>query len=193
VLERVDASAGCSIKDSFASLALAPFGFEVLFSATWIARAPGAPPHGSPSGETVLVDRPVSGWTVVDDADEFARWEQAWRRDDDPTDVLRTTLLDDPTIVVVALRAGVGERVVAGAILNEAAGVVGISNLFVAPDVEGAGSSAWAGCVPIAERRFPGATLVGYESGPALDVARAQGLRPLGPLRVWRRVPDAPS
>jgi hypothetical protein len=36
LLARVDASVGCSIKDSFADLELAPYGFRVLFEAEWI-------------------------------------------------------------------------------------------------------------------------------------------------------------
>lgn len=189
LLARVDASAGCSIKDSFASLDLGPFGFQVLFAATWIARAPGAEPSGSAE----------RGWTVVDDTEAFARWEQAWRRDDDPSGVLHADLLDDPSIAVLALVADAGDEVLAGAILNEAAGVVGISNLFVSVDTDteagstASATSAWAGCLAFAERRFPRATLVGYESGPMLDVARAQGFHPLGPLRVWIQPSDVPS
>ncbi|MGQ0433617.1 MAG: hypothetical protein ACT452_14550 [Microthrixaceae bacterium] len=180
LLARIDASAGCSIKDSFGSLDLAPFGFEVLFDATWIVRRPGAEPAGSAE----------QGWTVVDDTDGFECWEQAWRGEDDSAPVLQPDLLDDRSVAVVALAPGGGERVVAGAILNEAAGVVGVSNVFV---TSAAGRGAWGGCIAIAERRFPGATLVGYESGPALEVACAQGFHPVGPLRVWLRATDAPS
>ena len=38
LLARIDASEGCSIKDSFASLDLHPFGFRELFDAQWITR-----------------------------------------------------------------------------------------------------------------------------------------------------------
>jgi hypothetical protein len=38
LLGRIDASPGCSIKDSYADLALAPAGFEVLFEAEWVRR-----------------------------------------------------------------------------------------------------------------------------------------------------------
>lgn len=44
ILPFVDASAGCSVKDSFATLALP--GFSVLFEATWIACGPGVPEPG---------------------------------------------------------------------------------------------------------------------------------------------------
>src|SRR4051812_15652056 len=42
VLTRIDRSPGCSLKDSYASTDLAPLGFDVLFTATWI-RFAGTP------------------------------------------------------------------------------------------------------------------------------------------------------
>jgi hypothetical protein len=38
LLGRIDATPGCSIKDSYAGLDLTPYHFEVLFEAEWIAR-----------------------------------------------------------------------------------------------------------------------------------------------------------
>ncbi|KZB82170.1 hypothetical protein AVL48_09550 [Amycolatopsis regifaucium] len=38
VLDGIDTSPGCSVKDSFGCLDLSEAGFEVLFEATWIAR-----------------------------------------------------------------------------------------------------------------------------------------------------------
>jgi hypothetical protein len=46
ILERVDTSPGCSVKDSFASLDLSSAGFRVLFEAEWIQRTPGRPTLG---------------------------------------------------------------------------------------------------------------------------------------------------
>jgi hypothetical protein len=46
VLPFVDGSAGCSVKDSFATLDLSAEGFTVLFDATWIACGPGVPEPG---------------------------------------------------------------------------------------------------------------------------------------------------
>src|SRR5262245_42731752 len=40
VLDRIDASPGCSVKDSFVTLNLP--GFSTLFEAQWIARTPGS-------------------------------------------------------------------------------------------------------------------------------------------------------
>jgi hypothetical protein len=53
VLERIDTSSGASVKDSFATLDLSPYGFEILFEAQWFTRPP-------------LVD-PVSDWTGESD------------------------------------------------------------------------------------------------------------------------------
>lgn len=61
VLPLIDASAGCSVKDSFATLELP--GFSVLFEATWIACGPGVPEagwerttgHGFPVDDAVAV------------------------------------------------------------------------------------------------------------------------------------------
>ncbi|RSD22124.1 hypothetical protein [Amycolatopsis eburnea] len=58
VLPFIDGSAGCSVKDSFATLDLP--GFSVLFEATWLACGPGVPEPGwqraaSPLGPTVAV------------------------------------------------------------------------------------------------------------------------------------------
>ncbi|MFI5590838.1 hypothetical protein ACIA5G_37725 [Amycolatopsis sp. NPDC051758] len=58
VLPFVDGSAGCSVKDSFATLELP--GFSVLFEATWIGCGPGIPEPGwqraaSPLGDSVAL------------------------------------------------------------------------------------------------------------------------------------------
>lgn len=58
VLPFIDGSAGCSVKDSFATLELP--GFSVLFEATWIACGPGVPEPGwqrtaSPLGPSVAL------------------------------------------------------------------------------------------------------------------------------------------
>ena len=59
-------------------------------------------------------------------------------------------------------------------------GVVGLSN-FTGPD------EGWPGAVAAVSAAFPGAPVVGYEHGDALDNALAHGAEPLGPLRVWVR------
>jgi hypothetical protein len=170
LLSRIDASAGCSIKDSFAALDLAPYGFRVLFNAEWIVRA-------SPS---IAAADPPRGWTRVRDRDGLSEWENAWRSDDGPTDLFRPELLLHESVAVLALHAD--SRVVAGAILNDSSTVVGVSNVFATP---GTDDDGWSGCVASAASIFPAMPLVGYESGDALVAARDHGFTTAGPLRVW--------
>lgn len=170
LLARVDASPGCSIKDSFASLDLTAYGFRVLFTAEWIVRKPTTTP---PLG---LSPR----WEIVQDHDAFATWERAWRGDEGPAGLLLADLLKYES--VSALAAYVGDRVVAGAVLNRSSDVVGITNFFADPQMA---STCWDGCIALAGTIFPRSILVGYESGDALDVARAHGFDTAGPLRVW--------
>ena len=44
LLARIDDGPGASIKDAFSSLDLAPYGYAVLFEATWIEREASPPP-----------------------------------------------------------------------------------------------------------------------------------------------------
>ncbi len=130
-------SAGCSIKDSFASLDLSAQGFRVLFEAEWIVHAgpsptaeaaeprgsrcttrPGSSPGSGPGGATTT-RRACS----------------------------RSELLDDETIVVAGARRGDGFD--AGAILHRSAAVVGVSNVF-------GDASAWAGCLAHRGVALPG-------------------------------------
>ena len=48
LLSGVDATIGCSVKDSFAELDLTPYGFRTLFEADWVVRL--GPPLPAPSG-----------------------------------------------------------------------------------------------------------------------------------------------
>jgi hypothetical protein len=78
VLRDIDTSPGCSVKDSFATLDLAPHGFEVLFDAEWIHR-PAAPGPGEPVWRTTT---------------DFGRWETGH--------LFRPALLDDADISFLA-------------------------------------------------------------------------------------------
>lgn len=159
VLRAVDASAGCSVKDSFAALDLAPAGFRVLFEAEWMGRAPTA-------GR-------ATRWRAVRTADELRAFAAAHG----VGDVFRPELLDDPRVTVLARLDG--DEVVAGAIANRTDGVVGLSNVF--------GDDPWPEAVAAVSARYPGLPLVGYESAADLDAARAAGFVTVGPLRVWLR------
>lgn len=94
-----------------------------------------------------------------------------WRRTADP----------EPSVArLEVLREGA--RIGSG-ILNFGAGVVGLSN------VEGEDALAVSGTlVAAAAVLWPGAAVVGYEWGDALDAMKALGFEALGPLRVWTRL-----
>ena len=164
LLAHIDASAGCSIKDSFSDLDLAPYDFEILFEAQWIV------------GVDLRADN-TAAWDRVLDADAFAQWEHAWHGRDGPVGVLRSELLDDDAIVIAAAR--VNDEIVGGAMFNRSGDVVGVSNMF--------GKSPWRGALAFCHRHLPDATVVGYESGAALAAAREVGFETAGALRVWRR------
>jgi hypothetical protein len=170
VLERVDRSPGCSIKDSFATLDAESHGFCTLFDAQWIVREPAQRLH------------PAQGmdWAVVNGTDEFVAWERAWRGQTGPVDVLRSSLLAVPSVTLLA--TFVGDEIVGGAILNRSSGVIGISNFFAPDDSI---SEMWQGFLAFTDTLFPAATLVGYESGGNLSAARKLGFVTAGPLQVW--------
>ncbi|MFC3735691.1 hypothetical protein [Paractinoplanes deccanensis] len=184
VLPRRDPS-GCSVKDSFATVDLGPEGFEQLFAAQWIHRPASAPaPVAAPRV------------TRVSTAAALAVWSTAWGSGD----VFRPALLEEPDIAVLAFgeaqgngdrvgegddggRAGRSRGLRGGAVLNRAAGVVGVSNLFAAGPADA--GAVWAGTVRAAGEIFPGVDLVGYEHGDDLGPALAAGFAGIGWLRVW--------
>jgi hypothetical protein len=170
-LPEIDTSPGCSIKDSFAAHDLTSHGFVELFTAQWIHR-----PAGLRAPAT-----PVLRAARVSTATELRAWQTAWHGDDEPTDVFRPALLDDPSVLVLALHRG--EDLAGGVVLNRSAGLVGLSNLFAVDsgDLAAVRSSA----ITAAAVHCPGLPLVGYEHGDDLEHVLANGFIALGPLRVW--------
>jgi hypothetical protein len=156
-----------SVKDSFAILDLAPFGFVPLFDATWIWRDPQPVP---------LSD--VATWRIVRDAAALARWETAWRGDEPALDLFRPALLQEPDHAFIA--GEVDGRIVAGCVASRSAAVVGLSNLFGPDDLA-------AGCLDAVQDFAPGLPVVGYEAGPELERMKSLGFQALGALRVWLR------
>jgi len=168
------------VKDSFCSLDLATLGFQPLFEATWLWRAPFQP----------LPNRAASGlhWTRVQSAPELAQWEMAWSGSPakNPSTqqprVFLPALLANPELVFIV--AYQDQELVAGAIAHHTDDVVGLSNVFVPPDDP---MVFWTGCVAMAQERFPDVPMVGYEHGPELTIAREIGFEILQSLKVWTR------
>jgi hypothetical protein len=170
LLDRVDASPGCSVKDSFGVLDLGPYGFRILFDADWIAR-PAAQPVPTPGGP---------GWQRVVRPAELAQWEDAWGSGAGPGGLFPAALLGQDWVAVLAARHH--GQIVAGAVLTCGPAVVGLSNFFARP---AAGPRPWRGCLALAAALFPGKTLVGYASGGELAEAQRDGFQRVGQLRVW--------
>jgi hypothetical protein len=166
LLNRVNSFAGCSVKDSFATLDLSESRFEVLFEAEWIYRRPAAP-----------ADRTQLRWEAVRTVAGLSEWREAHGGGD----VLRPDLLDDPAVRILAATDPAG-KLAAGAIGNRSDNVVGLSNMFtVSVDRE----EAWAGAVAAFADSFPDLPVVGYEHGRDLAAARGAGFTSVGGLRVW--------
>jgi hypothetical protein len=154
-----------AVKDSYATLNLASLGFHPLFDASWFV-------HRSPAAcSPTMLD-----WRSIADASDLAAWNEAWAQDAP----FAPALMAEDGIVFLA--AHHDATLVGGAILNRSAGVVGLSNVFAAPQWADA---LWRDLPAIARRLFAGLLLVGYERGDDLDRAIAMGFEALGPLRVW--------
>jgi hypothetical protein len=177
VMRSIETGEGCSVKDSFAVLNLAVAGFRPLFRAAWLLRdSDGAL---SASGR---------GWSALTTDDQLAEWEAAWAELPEGSGFFRPALLADETIGVLAKYDG--DRIVAGAVAKQSAGVIGLSNLFAAHgDLE----SALVGAAAAAAARWGDLPTVGYESGAWLDAGQAAGFTPIGDLVVWLYGPPSPA
>ncbi|WP_375766497.1 hypothetical protein NR798_33080 [Archangium gephyra] len=166
-----------AIKDSFATLDLAPLGFAELFSAQWIHLAPERLAPARPGG---------ARWVQVRDTAALSAWEAAWSGQSgsagpEPAHaVFRPGLLEDAGTVFLA--AYHEDTLVAGAIAYRAAGVVSLSNTFFTAAEAGTLRAELLGQLLAV---FPGLPLVGYERGDELAAWCDLGFEPIGPLRVW--------
>ena len=164
-----------ALKDSFAAYDLISREFGLLFEAEWIYLSDARPLMDAPRAHT---------WTKIRDEEGLAEWERVWASSQDAQPGARIfpcSLLENPAIVFVA---GYREaQIVAGAIGNNHAGVVGWSNFFAAGgedslDCARSSLGAIAG-------DLPDLPIVGYEGGESLSVAKSVGFESIGPLRVW--------
>jgi hypothetical protein len=170
IVERIERTApGCSVKDSFATLDLAPHGFRVLFDAVWI---------GFDAAHSARTERAGGPFSTVTTSGVLERWVRAWAHGEPAPSVFLPSLLELDDVRVFGAFAG--DDVVAGFVANRAHDCVGVSNTFSRE-----GPIAWGPSLATVHRAWPGLPVVGYESGPDLDHALGQGATPLGPLRVW--------
>ncbi len=169
LLSRVDASSGCTIKDSFASLELATAGFSVLFDAQWIA----SPPYPDKAWSV------PAGWTHITDPEGLGVWEAAWSHDEPPGGLLLPELVSEGIVVLGRIKNG---QITAGGIVSRSSHVGGISNVFTEV---GDASETWTALAQCARALFPEVPLIGYERGEDLIHARRGGFHSVGALRVW--------
>ena len=172
LLARIDATGGCSVKDSFGALDLDAYGFRVLLDAHWIVHAATSAPASGPSPD----------WIVVRDVVGFELWHDAWVAHGGSPGVLGPALLEHEDVQL--LFREVHGRVVAGAVLSTGSAAVGLSNVFT-DNLDATGS--WAGCLALVNALLPGIPVVGYETGAPLIAALANGFESPGALRVWLR------
>lgn len=155
---------GFSVKDSFATLDLSGAGMSVLFEARWIRREAGG-----------AVPSPALDWRAIADAEGLASWEAAWNATPaDAGPIFRPALLDEPRTLIAA-GYDANDVIRAGGIGHDAAGVIGLSNLF------GGWIEAEAGLAHL----LPGRERVGYESGDDLKASELRGFSATCALRVW--------
>lgn len=173
ILGRIDTtSPGCSIKDSFATLDLGPFGFKVVHEAEWIYREPPSAQMIGPRDMT---------WIAIETADELAAWEAAWDVDGASDRLFRPVLLHDPSVTIIG--GYVDGSIVAGAIANRTGQeLVGLSNVFTK---DGDLDRAWSGSIGFLDTALPGLAIVGYAAGADLSVALRRGFLSVGALRIW--------
>jgi hypothetical protein len=174
LLRLVQNDAGCSVKDSFADLDLAPLGFDELFEGRWIFRGPALP----------TVDA-AAIWSVVETDEELGEWALAAGA----PDTFRGELLRNPSLRILSARAH--GAVQAGAIANRSASAVGVSNVFTTKAM--AADEVWASLPTAIAGHFYGMPLAGYECGDDLAPALAAGFVAIGALRVWVRPGEVTS
>jgi hypothetical protein len=168
LISQVDATPGCSIKDSFADLDLSAYGFEALFTAEWLCQ------------EQVRGRALSKGWSTVVAADELERWEAVWGEPPAPRPFFRSELLADERVKILA-RSNEG-RFRAGAVANCSPGVIGLTNLF---DVDGDLESVWSDSASAARAVWGRMPVVGYDTGKSLDAAHRAEFEPIGSIVVW--------
>ena len=170
ILDRVDASPGCSVKDTFADLDLSSCGFETLFEAPWLRLVSAT--HSRPPA--------APKWTPVRDKATLAAWEAARATGAADFRAFPPGLLTSPAVVVLA--AIEHETVLAGTVRYLGAGVASLANLFATGlDL----AVAFSGARGAAARLHPGIPLVGYVTGDYLDAAMEAGLERVGGMAVW--------
>ncbi|KGN30555.1 hypothetical protein N802_06980 [Knoellia sinensis KCTC 19936] len=175
VLGLIDASAGASVKDSWAALDLTSAGFKPLITGQWVWR--------DPDDATVSGQADGRRWRSVQSAADMERWSHAWAESPAARSILGPALLDEPGVHVLAASDG-EDDFVAGCLVNVTGEVAGLSNHF---SLDGDAERTWHGAASAAAALVPERALVAWESGAGVAAARSAGFEAIGPLTVWIR------
>ncbi len=166
-LRRADPDLDLSVKDSFAGLELEAAGLKPLFEARWLWRA----------AQSALAGDETLAWRKIADEPGLAAWERAWRGEDqNPERTFRRELLADRRATILG-GFDATETLSSGGIAYDAAGVLGVTNIF---------GSRWP-FLNALDASAPGRPVVAYEAGGDLASAERNGFARLGALRVWVR------
>ncbi len=165
VLEAVNGPG--SVADSFADLDLP--GFTLLFEATWVHRAGGAP--GAHPGAL------PGAWSVVATPEVLTLWSRLH----DYVGVLPPAVLTCPAFTVLGNFDG--EDLVGGAVLHDGSPTVGLSNTWARPGH----SLVWEELLAAAHAVHPGRAVTGYANGADLQRLLGAGFDAVGTQRVWAR------
>jgi hypothetical protein len=182
ILEVLDLSEGCSVKDSFATLDLHTYGFSILFQGTWVEYS--ATNLGDGNVNTLPAQGGVKSepiWETVTTPANLAEWVTAWRQSND-SDALHPNLLNDPTIDFIWVRSSV--QVIGGAVVNRSKNAVGLSNFFSRSTDA---MNIWRSCVTHVCAHNSDMTVVGYVTKPFVLLAGDAHFSTLGPLRIWTK------
>jgi len=162
----LDDETGWGVKDSYATLALAPLGFERLVDGQWLHRDAAAAP---------VADAASLQWRPVRDAAALEAWPV-------PAAARAPALRGDPAITWLAGHDR--GRAVCGLVASRHAGVLGVSNDWAGPEAP----PGWrAGAVAALQALAPGLHMVGWAAEDELPAWLPLGFRAVGPMRVWLR------
>lgn len=162
---------GFSIKDSYAELDLRDLKYEKIHESEWIGYEPKR------------IEGILTRWQRVHFPKRFDKWVEIWKKKNKTEDDLfPPTILKTEDIWICGEYSE--EAFSKGAILFIKDNTVGISNIFSNEPID---SSFWEELMGFIAVQFPGATIVGYESGKILRSAIQAGFSSLGQLTVWKK------
>jgi hypothetical protein len=155
-----------TVADSFGDLELDRYGFDLLFSASWVHRDPSLDnTRGLPDG-----------WSLIDTAESLAEWSLAH----DYLGVLPPAVLHNPRFRILACHHG--GHLAGGGVTHQGDPGVGLSNAW------GAGAVAESDeLLKAASALHPGQAITDFAEGTELDAMLASGFTALGPQLVWIR------